>query len=279
MQKKIRIFCLVFIAFTTANASSAAELIDGKALFQANCAKCHGKDATGSNYGRTLKPFPARNLRAISGLVSRDELRRIISYGVRGTAMTPKKYLLDALQMDAIIDYIKSLQYTPDLKNGRKRFLAVCSGCHGRDGRARTGIGAKNLVYSKLDLQGIAHTMRYGRPGTIMTSKRHQLSNADIADVANYVYSLRYKADAERGGKLYASNCKACHKTVKDIHLTGNIARPVIRLADIDDHMLDLRIRHGKHVDAAGEKVAKLSADNIQDIIAFIRRADRQGGD
>lgn len=51
------------------------------------------------------------------------------------------------------------------MANGKKRFRAVCSTYHGFDGRAKTGVGAKNLVYSKLDLEGIAHTMRYGRPG------------------------------------------------------------------------------------------------------------------
>ncbi len=263
------------IAIRPALAIEDVLMINGKALFEANCAKCHGKDASGSTFGNTLKPFPARNLRAIARLVESDELRRIITYGVRGTAMTPKQYVLDPLQIDAVIDYIKSLNYKPNLANGKKRFRAVCSDCHGLDGRAKTGIGAKNLVYSKLDLKGIVHTMRYGRSATMMTSKRHQLSNTDIADVANYVYRLRYKANAENGRRLYAKNCRSCHNNVRKIRLSGNIARPNMRIGDVSDHMLDLRIRHGRHVDRAGEKVAKLSSDNIQDIIAYLRRADK----
>jgi len=35
---------------------------------------------------------------------------------------------------------------------------------------------------------------------------------------------------------------------------------------------LDLRIRHGRHIDRAGKKVEKLSADDIQDIIAYMRK-------
>lgn len=229
-------------------------------------------DATGSKYGNTLKPFPARNLRAIADLVERDELRRIITYGVQDTAMTPKKYALDALQIEAVIDYIKSLDYKPDIGNGKVRFRAVCSGCHGFDGRAQTGVGAKNLVYSKLDMEGIAHTMRYGRLGTAMTSKRHQLSNTDIADIANYVYSLRYKANPRNGKKLYAKSCRSCHSSAKEIRLSGNIARPIMRIEDVTDRMLDLRIRHGRHVDRAGEKVTRLSSDDIQDIIAYLRK-------
>lgn len=275
MRHTIFIFGLILGTFIAIRPAQANSPINGKALFEANCAKCHGEDASGSTFGNTLKPFPARNLRAIARLVERDEFRRIITYGVRGTAMTPKQYVLDPLEIDAVIDYIESLNYKPNLANGKKRFRAVCSDCHGLDGRAKTGIGAKNLVYSKLDLKGIVHTMRYGRPATMMTSKRHQLSNADIADVANYVYSLRYKASAGNGKMLYAKNCRSCHSNVREIHLSGNIARPNMRIGDISDRMLDLRIRHGRHVDRAGEKVAKLSSDNIQDIIAYLRQAGK----
>jgi mono/diheme cytochrome c family protein len=198
--------CLTFAAGT----ASATDAIDGKALFKANCAMCHGEDGSVSDYGKTLKPYPARNLRAVAQLVDRDELRRIITFGVHGTAMTPKKYVLDALEIEAVIDYIKTFDYRPDLKAGKKRFEAVCSQCHGVDGRTQTGVGAKNLVYTNLGLKGIVHTMRYGRPDTLMTAKRHQLSNVDISNIAHYVFSLRYKADANNGRKLYNANCKSC---------------------------------------------------------------------
>jgi len=275
MRYTIFIFGLILGASITISPALAMDAFNGKALFEANCANCHGKDASGSIFGNTLKPFPARNLRAIAGLVERDEFRRIITYGVRGTAMTPKKYSLDPLEIDAVIDYIKSLNYKPNISNGKNRFRAVCSICHGLDGRAKTSIGARNLVYSKLNLEGIAYTMRYGRPGTAMTSKRHQLSNTDIADVANYVYGLRYKANAGHGKELYIKSCRSCHNSVKKIRLSGNIARPDMHIGDVSDHMLDLRIRHGRHVDRAGKKVAKLSSDNIQDIIAYLRKADQ----
>lgn len=250
--------------------ASAAKTLDGKALYEANCAMCHGKSGEVSDYGKKLKPFPARNHRAIAQYVSRDELRRIITYGVKGTAMTPKKYSLDALEIEAVIDYIKTFDYKPDLANGKKRFKEVCSSCHGIDGRAVTGVGAKNLVYTKLSLKEIVHTMRYGRPGTLMTSKRHQLSNEDIADIANYVYSLRYMANPAKGKQLFEQNCSKCHATPAHIKLIGNAAANRT-IADLDDRLLDLRIRHGRHVDRAGKKVEKLSSDDIQDIIAYMR--------
>jgi mono/diheme cytochrome c family protein len=249
------------------------EILDGKALFEANkCDSCHGKDGKVTKYGRKLKPFPARDLSALAGRVSRDELRRIITYGVHKTSMTSKKYTLDPLEIEAIIDYIYTLKYEPDLANGKKRFKEVCASCHGVDGRANTGLGAKNLVYSKLSLEQIVHTMRYGRPGTLMTSKRHQLTNTEIADIASYVMSLRYVGDPGRGKKLYASSCKSCHATPRDIKLIGNAAQPVKLISEVDDHVLDLRIRHGRHVTRAGEKVSKLTPDDVQDIIAYLRQ-------
>jgi len=250
--------------------ASASDGFDGKALYQKNCASCHGANGEPSALGKSLKPFPARNHRAIAKYVNRDELRRIITYGVKGTAMTAKKYALDPLEIEAVIDYIQTFDYKPNLVNGKKRFKAVCSSCHGMDGRAQTGIGAKNLVYSKLDLKGVIHTMRYGRPGTLMTSKRHQLSNTDIADIANYVYSLRYLANPASGKKLYSKNCASCHATPSDIKLIGNAASKRT-IGDLDDRLLDLRIRHGRHVDRAGKKVSHLNSDNIQDLISYIR--------
>lgn len=250
-------------------AATASADVDGKKLYEANCAQCHGMDGTVSKFGASLKP-PARDHRALAALVDREELRRIITNGIQGTEMTPKKYNLQPLEIEAVIDYIKSFTYTPDLANGKQRFEAVCSTCHGTDGRAKTGFGAKNLVHTQLDLKGIAHTMRYGRPGTKMTSKRPQMTNRDIADVANYVYSLRYQADAERGGKLYAKSCAKCHATPAKIKLIGNAAHHTT-FSDLDDLQLDLRIRHGRHIDRAGEQITKLSGDDLQDIMLYMR--------
>jgi mono/diheme cytochrome c family protein len=268
IKQWIGIFLVIVMAPV---AASANDTIDGEQRYNQFCTKCHAEDGSGSKFGKELKPFPARNHRAIAQLVGRDEMRRIITYGVAGTGMKPKRYTLDGLEIEAVIDYIKTFTYTADLKNGKKRFEEVCSKCHGMDGRANTGMGAKDLVYTKLDLQSITHTMRYGRSGTKMKSKRHQMSNADIADVANYVYSLRYMSNPANGKKLYAGNCISCHETPAAIKLRGNAASKRT-LDDLDDRLLDLRIRHGRHVRKAGKHITKLSADDIQDVMAYMRK-------
>jgi len=268
--KRIILFAALVLVASSAIAAGQHPLPDGKALFINNCAVCHGADGRVSRVGKALKPFPARNLRAISNLVERDELRRIIMYGVQGSAMTPKKYTLNPLEIDAVIDYIQTLTYTPNLNNGKQRFHQVCLPCHGFDGRAKTGLGAKNLIRTKLNLQQIVYTMRYGRPGTMMTSKRHQLSNLDIADIAAFVNTLRRRGDPKTGARIYRNLCIQCHISPANIQLVGNAAENRT-IADLSDQLLDLRIRHGRHVDRAGKKVEQLSADEAQDLIAYIR--------
>lgn len=272
-RMRIRIgLSLMLVTLAAGQAWAAGDgLPDGKALYEQNCAACHGVDGRVSEAGRQLKPYPARNLRAIAGVVGRDELRRIITYGVDGSAMHPKKYKLDDLQIDAVIDYIESFGYTPDLARGKRLYHEVCAVCHGADGRAKTGLGAMNLVYTKLNLAGIVHTMRYGRAGTMMGAKRYQLTNPQINDIAHYVDTLRHDASPVRGATLYKQDCAACHATPADIRLMGNQAGRR-RLAGLSDELLYLRIKRGWHLDRAGHAVAGLSDDQIQDIIAYIRR-------
>jgi cbb3-type cytochrome c oxidase subunit III len=211
MFKKILV-AAALIALPVGTAQASDDMPDGKSIYANNCASCHGVDGTVSKFGKDMKPFPARNHRAMAQVVSRDEMRRIITYGVRGTGMTSKKYALDPLEIEAVIDYIKTFDYKPNLANGKKRFEQVCISCHGVDGRAQTGLGAANLVYSKLNLNDIVHTMRHGRPGTLMKANEHQLSNTDINDVAHHVLALRYKANLKNGKNIYAVNLAMQHQ-------------------------------------------------------------------
>jgi len=248
----------------------ASDIPDGKALFEKNCAVCHGEHGDVSEYGKHLKPFPARNLRAITAWLDTDELRRIITYGLHNSKMGAKKYSLDPLQIEAVIEYIKTFQLTPDRKVGKIRYMQVCAVCHGKDGRARTGLGAKNLVYSQLDMKDLIHTIRTGRSGTMMSAKFHQLSNTDILNITAYIYGLQYKANASHGASLYKKDCLSCHVTPNQIHLIG---KPDSRLSiyTMDNGQLELRIRHGRHVNRAGSDVAGLSPDDVQDVIAYIK--------
>jgi cytochrome c oxidase cbb3-type subunit 3 len=80
----------------------------GEALFQGNCAFCHGADGTGKNWiGSFLEPHP-RNLTdpAFMTHVNREHLRRVIREGLPNTSMPAWKSVLSAAEIDAVIAYI-----------------------------------------------------------------------------------------------------------------------------------------------------------------------------
>ncbi|MDQ6956812.1 MAG: cytochrome c, partial [Mariprofundaceae bacterium] len=87
----------------------------------------------------------------------------------------------------------------------------------------------------------------------------------------HYVLSLRYKANLKSGKKLFAKNCKTCHATPSAIKLVGNAAQKR-KISDLSDQLLDLRIRHGRHVKRAGKAMTKLSPDEVKDLLAYIRK-------
>ncbi len=83
----------------------------GAALFQQNCAFCHGADATGKNWiGSFLEPH-ARDLTAdeITQQAS-ERLAFVIRNGLKGTSMPAWKHVLSDEQIDDVISYLKRNQ-------------------------------------------------------------------------------------------------------------------------------------------------------------------------
>lgn len=80
----------------------------GAALFQANCAFCHGADGSGRNWiGAFLEPHP-RNLRdpAFMAGMTRERLSRAIAGGLPDTSMPAWRDVLKPAEIDAIVDYV-----------------------------------------------------------------------------------------------------------------------------------------------------------------------------
>ena len=78
---------------------------------------------------------------------------------------------------------------TPKVEiKGQVVFEQKCASCHGNDGTA--GIGnATNLQASKLNSVSIAKTITEGKGG--MPPFGSQLTKEEIADISNYVLTLR----------------------------------------------------------------------------------------
>ncbi len=117
-----------------------------------------------------------------------------------------------------------------------------CSVCHGDkgDGRSRAAGSLSTMprdftsADSKRELsrERIVAAITHGRPGTAMVAWKSQLSEADIARLADYVYGRfvqggaastpgrvdmtaglpnGLKGDPKRGGVFYNANCATCH--------------------------------------------------------------------
>ncbi len=116
--------------------------IQGEEIFTANCAQCHGGEATGGI-------APALNSKEFLQSVTDEQMHQLISTGVPGTLMAAYSAdfggTLTQQQITAVVKYIRSFEetapefpewFTPlaqtDL-SGEELFNMGCAYCHGLD--------------------------------------------------------------------------------------------------------------------------------------------------
>jgi mono/diheme cytochrome c family protein len=129
-------------------ATTSAAGMDVSALYQRQCAGCHGTE------GRLGAARPLNDPIYLA-LVPRERLRRVIAEGVPGTAQPSfgpsAGGALSEPQIDALVqgllvtwaqpDATKNLEMPPysgalgDPDRGHAVYTAACAGCHGADGR------------------------------------------------------------------------------------------------------------------------------------------------
>ena len=80
----------------------------GQALFQANCAFCHGGDGSGKNWiGQFMEP-KARDLTAYTErTMPAARLKRVMREGLPGTSMPAWQHVLQPAEIDAIAAYVR----------------------------------------------------------------------------------------------------------------------------------------------------------------------------
>jgi len=163
----------------------------GRNLFMNNCAACHGSDARGA------PGFP--NLTDHDWLFggTPEAIVQSISFG--RTSMMPA--WRDALGGDQgvedVLAYVLSLsgRHVPagDIESGKAKFAAICSACHGADGRGNQQLGAPNLT-DQIWLNGGALTtvrasIANGRQAS-MPTHLERLGETRVKLLAAYVISL-----------------------------------------------------------------------------------------
>ena len=183
----IALVMMLMIAIKTPAASGA----DGEKIFKKYCAKCHAEDGSVSDYGRNIKPKPARDLRTNRLFVAPKELPIIIKYGVYGREMPKWEDVLNEEEILAVAAYVRTLKYTPDRKEGEKLFKEKCFACHANEGSAKKIFKAPDLDLSPLQAFDMGRVIRYGRHGTIMSPKEEALTNPMIADIIEFLQSIK----------------------------------------------------------------------------------------
>ena len=161
----------------------------GQRLYSQNCSQCHGSDARGQ------RGFP--NLSDHDWLYggSPEKITESLVLGRKG--MMPG--WLDAFGEQGIkevVAYTLSLsgrKVNVELADKGKARFAVCSACHGVDGKGNQAIGAPNLtdiiwLYGSSE-DSVTETLRYGRNG-VMPAFKDTLGEKKIHLLAAYVYSL-----------------------------------------------------------------------------------------
>ena len=103
MKKLVCVLSITALVLALAPALLAGE--DGKAMFDAKCAMCHGKDGVAKPMAKGSKNF---NDAAFQKEMSADAIVKITAEG-KGEKMKPFKDKLSADQIKAIAEYIKTM--------------------------------------------------------------------------------------------------------------------------------------------------------------------------
>lgn len=193
--------CVIFIvalllvagvwSTASANDKKAADVKNGAKIFKKYCAKCHGEDGSVSEYGRAMKGRQARDLRTNRSFIAPKELLSIIKYGLYGREMKGWKYVLKDEEILDVASFVRTLKYTPDMEAGREFFELRCSSCHSEEGAAKSLFKAPDLDMSPLGPVEMGRVIRFGRHGTMMSPKRDLYSNPDVANVVEYLQSIK----------------------------------------------------------------------------------------
>ncbi|HEU4642937.1 MAG TPA: FTR1 family protein [Gemmatimonadaceae bacterium] len=180
----------------------AISLADGRTVYEANCASCHGARGMGDGpAAKGMSPAPpaigdARTMTDATPAL----LYRVLSVGVPGTQMPAWGSRLTAQQRWDVVSYVQSLHASQArVLEGEGLFLQRCASCHGATGaldgpdthaltKLPPEIGSFAWQAEHSDAQ-IARVIRAGMPGTAMPPSP-ELSDSAVASMVAYIRTL-----------------------------------------------------------------------------------------
>jgi len=304
-------FGVVFVLISPPAAAASQEVLArGKALYEKNCAFCHGIDGRAATpVGQILQPRPRNFADPVAmARLSDDQIYRAIKDGKPGTAMAAWGQVLSEPQIGDVVDYIRQLippatrgmtTEQISLEVGRRLYDKECAFCHGIDGRAQTEAAkvlhppprnfADPIEMARVGDGRLYSAIKLGRPGTAMASWGELLTPAEIIDLMRYIRGLeqplpagmtRAGLDALVGGRIYRRYCIACHGEKGDGQTPlGRVLSPHppnFTNADatrrLDDRALAQAIVYGRPGTAMASWGGILDSEDTRRVILYIRQ-------
>lgn len=216
-----------FMTGAQAKDTRPARLVLGEQIYVRNCAVCHGDRGNGAMWTQSsLNPSPRDFTSAATrDELSRERMITSVTYGRPGTAMMSFRKRLSADEIETVVDYIRtsffmkgpvpeaphpqivqadmSLPFPGNLKGdaakGQTFYEHNCYTCHGLEGN---GQGPRSKFISpkprnflaeesrlRLNRPTLFNAVHEGLRGTVMPAWGRVLSDQEIADVAEYVFT------------------------------------------------------------------------------------------
>lgn len=168
-------------------------------IYHNYCSVCHGDRGDGRSRARGSLVPPPRDFTS-GGELSRETMITIVTHGKSGTAMTPWKTQLNAKEIEAVVDYVRSsfmvVASDPRLQHGRALYAQNCAVCHGDRGQGSSlpvggPVPPRDLASpqsrAELSRERMIGSVTNGRQGTAMAAFANRLSAQDIEAVVDYV--------------------------------------------------------------------------------------------
>lgn len=185
-------------------------------IFQNNCAICHGSSATGG-FG-----FPDLTDKVWIYGGSPEDIRASIMLGRNGI-MPSWDAMLNSEQVSNVANYVLSLSGlehdAAKVQEAAPMFQAICSSCHGSDGKGSAAMGRDSISIGAPDLtantwlyqqpgesvyDSVSYTIRHGRNGLMPAQARYLDYDADEPVLPKNYDSLNSKEKEAAKAKALA---------------------------------------------------------------------------
>lgn len=202
-----------------------AKLAQGEQLYVRHCAVCHGDKGSGAMWTQSsLNPPPRNFTAALRDELTRERMITSVTYGRPGTAMMSFRKRLSPGEIETVVDYVRatflgkaaasppsaqaamvdmSLAFPKGLRGdaawGKDFFENNCFTCHGKQGDGKgprsSFINPKPRNFltedsrSRLNRPALFTAVHEGLRGTVMPAWSKVLSDQEIANVAEYVFT------------------------------------------------------------------------------------------